>query len=246
VAQHAGGILRQHDACHYYLFCIIYHIILFYDLFTAYYLLIIKYLQRQHMHETSCSSRMSAIIIYSEDIYSLFIDHLLIIYRSFIYYLVPVAAACERRPAAAWCRPLLFIYLFVYLLWYIYYDIHCILFTCYLVPAAAACARHPAATRCWPSIFYLFIVYYLLCLVSASGSMRETSCGSRMPAIVIYFEYILYSSIIYLFIIYCSFIYYLVSTAAACGRRPAAAWCWPLLFIIYLLHLVLFLSFFLY
>jgi hypothetical protein len=46
-----------------------------------------------------------------------------------------------------------------------------------------------------------------------SGSMRETSCGSMMPAIVIYFEYILYSSIIY----------YLVPVAAACGRRPAAA-----------------------
>jgi hypothetical protein len=64
-------------------------------------------------------------------------------------------------------------------------------------------------------IIHLFIVYYLLYLVSASGSMRETSCGSRMPAIMIYFEYILF--------IYNLFIYYLVSTAAACGRRPAAA-----------------------
>jgi hypothetical protein len=38
------------------------------------------------------------------------------IYDSFIYYLVPAAAAnaaCVRHPAAAWRRPLLIIYLFI-------------------------------------------------------------------------------------------------------------------------------------
>jgi uncharacterized membrane protein len=56
--------------------------------------------------------------------------------------------------------------------------------------------------------YYLYIsVYVLFC--AFSGSMHEASCGSMMPVISFYSLLL--------------FIYYSVSTAAACVRHPAAA-----------------------
>jgi hypothetical protein len=52
------------------------------------------------------------------------------------------------------------------------------------------------------------IIYYLFS--ACSGSMREASCSSMMPAIIT------------LFIFFYLFIYDLVPAAAACLRHPAA------------------------
>jgi uncharacterized membrane protein YhaH (DUF805 family) len=60
--------------------------------------------------------------------------------------------------------------------------------------------------------YFLYLVFVIYLVFSAcSGRMRETSCGSMMPAIIILF-------IISLFILY-----YFVPAAAACVRHPAAA-----------------------
>jgi hypothetical protein len=94
---------------------------------------------------------------------------------------VSSAAACVRHSAANCCRPLLFIiYLFIYLL-----------LICYLVSAAAACVRHPAGHAIFVWLFiYLFIIN--LSFSARSGSMRQASCGSMMPAIVICYLFIYY------------------------------------------------------
>jgi hypothetical protein len=70
-------------------------------------------------------------------------------------------------------------------------------------------------------IIYLLIIHslhiiYLLFSI-CSDSMREVSCGNRMPAIIILFIYSLF------------IIHYLVYAAAACARHPGAAGCLPLL-----------------
>jgi hypothetical protein len=56
-----------------------------------------------------------------------------ILYLSFIYHLVPAAAACVRYSADDACH------------YYLLYIIHHLSFINHLVPAAAACRRHPAA-----------------------------------------------------------------------------------------------------
>jgi hypothetical protein len=56
------------------------------------------------------------------------------------------------------------------------------------VPAAAACSRHPAGH----AIIYLFICFLFilyLSFIACSGSMREASCSSMMPAIMVLFIY---------------------------------------------------------
>jgi hypothetical protein len=98
------------------------------------------------------------------------------------------AAACVKHPAGHAIIYFFFIY--------------------HLVPAVAACMRYPADDYCHcyvfiTSIIVSFIQYILFS--ACSGSMRKASCGSMMPAIIIYL----------------SFIYYLVSAVAACVRYPA-------------------------
>jgi hypothetical protein len=65
------------------------------------------------------------------------------------------------------------------------------------------------------SMMPAIIIYpFIYLLFSACcSSVQEASCGSTMPAIMIYSSFI----VIHLFI------YYLVPAAAACGRRPVAA-----------------------
>ena len=56
----------------------------------------------------------------------------------------------------------------------------------HLVPAAAAYVRHPAHDAGHYHFIYLVFVIYLL-FSACSGRMREASCGSMMPAIIINF-----------------------------------------------------------
>ena len=88
-------------------------------------------------------------------------------------------------------------------------------------------------------IYSLHIIYLLFSTCSGSICVRRLVAAGCLPLWFIPRIYVLYLLIIYwsyLLIIYCSFIYYLVPVAAACKRRPAAAWCWPLC-IIYLLFI---------
>jgi hypothetical protein len=59
------------------------------------------------------------------------------------------------------------------------------------VSAAVACVRHPASHAI---IVYLF--FHSTLFSACSGSMREASCGSMMPAIIINYLFIYYSFII--------------------------------------------------
>jgi hypothetical protein len=88
-----------------------------------------------------------------------------------IHPLVPAAAACVRYPVHDAGH---------------YYLIHLFILY-YLVPAAAACVRHSAG--------HAIIIYYLF-IFSCSGSMREASCGSVMPAITILLLLSLYNSVL--------------------------------------------------
>jgi hypothetical protein len=54
------------------------------------------------------------------------------------------------------------------------------------VSAATACVRHPAGHAI---IEYLFI-YFSISFSACSTSMREASCGSMLPAIVLYYSLI--------------------------------------------------------
>jgi hypothetical protein len=104
---------------------------------------------------------------------------------------VPAAAACARYPADDACH-YCFIYLFI---------------ICYhLVPAAAACVRHlQQHDACHCYLFTSILCFIHPTLFSAcSSSIREASCRSMMPAIIIN-----------------SCIYSLVPAAAACIRHPA-------------------------
>jgi hypothetical protein len=74
------------------------------------------------------------------------------------------------RQASCWsCHYCLFIYLFNY----------------YLVSAAAARVRHPAAASSLPLLFIIKVFTIHLLVSVCSGSMRQASCGSMMPAIII-------------------------------------------------------------
>jgi hypothetical protein len=91
---------------------------IFYYLFIVQYLFIIYCLQRQHAgsvlrQHAACHSYLWFIICVVLFIYN---------FISFIYYVVPAAAACRRHSLAAWCRPLLFTnLLFNLLLVFIYH-----------------------------------------------------------------------------------------------------------------------------
>ena len=68
---------------------------------------------------------------------------------------------------------------------FIYY----LLFVYYLVPAAAACVRHPAHdARHYYFIYLVFVINFVFS--ACSGRMREASCSSMMPAVIIYYLFI--------------------------------------------------------
>jgi hypothetical protein len=70
--------------------------------------------------------------------YFIHLYHLFIVYLSSIYHLVP---------AAAWCRPLLYVLLRSIVLWYIYYS----------ASSAATCMKRHAATCCLPLLFVIYL-----------------------------------------------------------------------------------------
>jgi hypothetical protein len=244
--QHAGGILWQHDACHYHLFIYLWFVIIHCILFTyclapagaanalgilrqtvpvililfiylICYLFLIYYFWFSvcsgSMPETSCSSRIRPIIMhYLFIIYVLFISLLfgtcsgsmreascgsmrsaiIVYYLSTWYCSVSTAAACLRRPAAAWYRPLLYIIynlLFIYLL----------LSACISSMCEASCGSIMPAIiiyyLCTPQYFPLLLYFSVfqfidhLWLSACSSSMREASCGSMMLAIMIYYSF---------------------------------------------------------
>jgi hypothetical protein len=96
--------------------------------------------------------------------------HAIIAYL-FIYCLVPAAAACVRHLAAVCCCHC-----------YLSFII-CLLLINYLVPAAATCVRHPAGHAIIEFLLYLSFS-------ACSSSVREASCGSMMPVIIVYLIFI--------------------------------------------------------
>jgi hypothetical protein len=136
---------------------------------------------------------------------------------------VPAGAACERRPAAACCQPLLFI---IYLLRSIIYLFIYNVFITYLLCSVCSGSMWEASySSMTPAIIiYSFIINHFFiydlfttCYLLQRQQLRCVSCSNTMLAIIVTFIYLL------LFIIY-----YLGSAAAARMRHPAAAGCLPL------------------
>jgi hypothetical protein len=111
-----------------------------------------------------------------------------------LFVIALLLSACSGSMWEASCgsmMPAFIIYLFytsstLYYSFLIYslHIVHLSLSTC------SGSVRYHAATRCRPLLLYFciyicFMLYYLLDNV-CSGSMRETSCSSRMPTVLIY------------------------------------------------------------
>jgi hypothetical protein len=157
---------------------------------------------------------------------------------------VPTAAACERHPAAAWYLPLKFNSLFIYysvstaaawcrpLLLFIYYLLLSFSFSFFYI--CGACSGSTWEAFCgsmMPAfIIYLFmyiilyfcILYYVYYIIRYIWSIhynqylqRQHARGILRPHDAGHYHFII------------SFMYYLVSAAAACRMRLAATWCLP-------------------
>jgi hypothetical protein len=93
----------------------------------------------------------------------------IIVYLFFVYHLVPAAASCRWRPAAAWCRPLLFTQFYLFI---IYLFIYLSLIVCSGSMREASRGSMVLAIIIYLLwfIYYLFIHYYLFITSSLSIS----------------------------------------------------------------------------
>jgi hypothetical protein len=156
--------------------------ILIYSLFIVYIYLLIFSACSGSMREVSSGSTMLAIII-----------HHLYIY----WYLVPAAAACGRRLAAARCLRLLYLFIIYYVVVFIYLlfiIIYLFILWCLQRQRVGGILRQHDACH------YNLFTYYILCIYSlhiihllystSDSSMHEVSCGNTMPAIIMIYCFI--------------------------------------------------------